>query len=279
MMITKMTQRNTVAEIKEFLTKISRSKALKADKKAYQQLVLLKEAIDNGEKPSKKELLNVADLCFATVAAAQEKKPVKKAEVSKESSLKKKPAKKAPAKKAEPKAETKEEPKKSPAKKTTAKKTATKKTTAKAEPNKTTKKATPKFSFPKQFKDEDGNIYDRADDLEDIKAIRESAENGDDLVIAFHWTKDLLKQQDSNNNNLYGGFTIPKSKCPKGFTNDLDLCTVLYVGSEIPYVLSVSNYTEMERKLTSQYIKKSRKDGGGRKAYFLDYEFYRVTES
>ena len=275
----KITMRNTVAEIQNATGAIMKAhpEFMKDTKsKAFKLMAEISKKLEAKKRVTKKEWFDVYSEALVMQAAAEEKP---KKTVKKESSLKKKPAKKAPAKKAEPKAETKEEPKKSPAKKTTAKKTATKKTTAKAEPNKTTKKATPKFSFPKQFKDEDGNIYDRADDLEDIKAIRESAENGDDLVIAFHWTKDLLKQQDSNNNNLYGGFTIPKSKCPKGFTNDLDLCTVLYVGSEIPYVLSVSNYTEMERKLTSQYIKKSRKDGGGRKAYFLDYEFYRVTES
>ena len=235
MTIAKVTNKNTVAEIRAELTKLARAKVVKADAGCVEQFRLLKEATDNGHKPTKKELLALFNRCFTVVAAAEEakKSAPKEAAPAKESSLKKKPAKgstKSSEKAEEPKktAKAKEEPKK---------------TAPKGKQKAEAPKKPVEPTFPDEVVDADGSKYLLAKELNSYEAIKEAADNEEEIVIATHWTPAMLKTGQYGNGQI-----TKKSLLPKKFTNDLDLLPVLYVcdGKITSNVIAISMYTECE---------------------------------
>lgn len=262
----KMTMKNTVAEIKEFLSNSSVLKSVKADKDLFARMLYTSKALKSGEKVAKKDLLDLATDVFTVVAAAEEAKNTKKkgglapdekkpeAKPEKESSLKKKPSK-GKATDEPKKSEKAEEPKKG-ADKSKSKKTED--TKPKNSPKKEEKKQQPpkeekpkKFSFPEEFEDEDGIKYTLDEDLNSYEAIKEAIDNEEEIVIATHWTEAMLKT------GLYGnGQITKKSDMPKAFVEELDLLQVIYVAENLPNVITVSMYTECEYWFAGSDFKK-----------------------
>lgn len=263
----KMTMKNTVAEIKEFLSNSSVLKPVKADKDLFARMLYTSKALKSGEKVAKKDLLDLATDVFTVVAAAEEAKNTKKkgglapdekkkpeAKPEKESSLKKKPSKADKPTDEPKKSEKAEEPKKG-ADKSKSKKTED--TKPKNSPKKEEKKQPPKeekpkkFSFPKEFEDEDGIKYTLDEDLNSYEAIRQAVFDEEEIVIATHWTEAMLKT------GLYGnGQITKKSDMPKAFVEELDLLQVIYVAENLPNVITVSMYTECEYWFAGSDFKK-----------------------
>lgn len=268
----KITMRNTVAEIQKATSAIMKAhpEFMKDTKsKVFYLMLEISKKLEAKKRVTKKEWFDVYSEALVMKAAAEEK-PKKNAK--KESSLKRKPSKKGATK-----AEAKEEPKKTTKKqvtKNTSKKGSTKNAPKKGEESKkeVKKPATKKFTFPESFVDKDGAKYTRADDIENYEDAF-NAYNESNLVIAFHWTPQLLKEAP------YSVHIVPKSRVPKKFENDLDLAYVVYAGDREKYLCSVSMYTDANFNVFGKFIKKSRANGGGRKASWLEYEIYRVEEA
>lgn len=257
----KMTTRNTVKEIKEFLVSSSKTSAVKANKDLIARMKYTSDALSKGEKVAKKDLLDLASDCFTVMVEATEKqeKPVQPV---KESSLKKKPNKK-----------EKAEEKPAPEKKKAQPKKETKKTTKKPAEK---KKEEPKFSFPKEFEDEDGVKYTLASDLTNIDELREAFANDDELVFAVHWTPAMLKYRNEEEDIGYGLGQLSKKQVPKKFDNDLDLLSVLFIGDRTDVILTVSMYTEAMYYWNNSDLKQTKTC---RKAPGLDFEVYRAEDT
>lgn len=250
-------------DLASFLGKASATKSVKADKDLFARMKYTSKAIKNGEKVAKKDLLELASDCLTVMAAAETKPEELKKAPEKESSLKKKPSKGA---KEEPKVESKP----SKPSKNGKKSEETKPEPKKSEPK---EKSTPKpkaFSFPKEFEDEDGIKYVLAEDITDIDSLRKAIEADEDLVIASHWTEQMLKD------GSYSLGQLPKKAIPKRFEYDLDLNTVLYVGDISNNVLTVSMYTEALYYWSASSLKQTK---NGRKGVNIMYELYRVVEN
>lgn len=265
----KMTMKNTVEEIKVVLGDVAGT-VKKLDKDLFKRFVEANKKLNANERVPKKDLLALVNEAIEVIDKAEKATPKKEASVKPAASK----SKKAPAKKAAP---AKKEAKKTPAKKSATKETASskkkapaKKSPAKKASKKVAKETAPKLDdmFPKTFEDESG-VYTRADDIKDLNDLREALENDEDIFTAAYLTPEFLKNFD------YGAGQLPKSKVPKKFNRNLDLCAVVFAGENIPNFITVSTYTEVSYWWKGSSLKQTAK---GRKATHFMYEVYRYEE-
>jgi len=122
-------------------------------------------------------------------------------------------------------------------------------------------------SFPDSLTVGD-STYTKADDLTDLAKIREAIENGETIVFAYYWSKEMLRTTD------YFGRLLGQ---PKSFDNDLDLCTAIYVSDENVVSYQVSMYTEAVYSIIPDDFKTAK--DGLKVAGHLYFEVYRETEA
>ena len=241
----------------------------KVDKNVYDQMVYTSKALKKDEKSvTKKDLSDLLKEVmrvlgdkfidpFVTPAVAEEKKPVKaetpasvkKTTTKKESSLKTtKKTKEAPV-------EKQEAPKTEPAKKVE----------KPAEKEETPSKRYPvkESDFPVSLTIE-GETYQKALDLQDMKSIYKALEDNTELVIAFYWNKRQIQQFG------YFGEQLPH---PKSFPDNLDLATVIYVSDAFKVAYAVSMYTEVSYRVLP--IEVPTFEDGVRFSNGIEYEIYR----
>lgn len=88
--------------------------------------------------------------------------------------------------------------------------------------------------FPNSLKFDDTN-YELARDITSMEDLYEALESNEEIVFAFYYNKKMLRQAPY----FYDMFGRPK-----GFENDLDLATTIYVSDERRIAYHISLYTE-----------------------------------
>ena len=90
------------------------------------------------------------------------------------------------------------------------------------------------YSFPETFEVE-GTKYTLAPDITSMEDLYKAVENDEDIVLAFLYTKKMLKEAPYFYNML---------GTPKSFPHDLDLADTIYVSEEFKIAYLISKYTE-----------------------------------
>ena len=237
----------------------------KVDKSVYDQMVYTSRALKKDEKSVTKK--DLADLLkevmkvlgdkfidpFKVPAVAETKAPEKVSDTAKttkkESSLKKTAVatKVAPKTEGKPVAEVK---KPAPVKK--------------VEPREHSRYLAQIEDFPEVLKIE-GEEFERADDIKNMKSVYEALEKDTELVFAFYWNARQIKQF-----NYFDG----QVECPKSFKDNLDLCTVIYASDAFKVAYAVSMYTEACYRVLPSEIP-TYEDTNVRLSNGIDFNIYR----
>lgn len=237
----------------------------KVNKNVYDQMVYTSKALKKDEKSvTKKDLSDLLKEVmrvlgdkfidpFVTPAVAEEKKPVVKADTPapvKKTTTKKESSLKTTKKTKEAPVEKQEAPKTEPAKKD--------------DPKESPKYLAKGNDFPDSLTIE-GETYQKASDLQDMKSIYKALEDNTELVFAFYWNRRQIVQF------RYFDEQLP---CPKSFPDNLDLCTLIYASDAFKVAYAVSMYTEVNYRILPVEVP-TFEDSGVRISNGMEYEIYR----
>lgn len=259
----KITTKTTKEQLKNFLG--ANVKAVKKmDKDLFDQIAYAdKIAKTDDSKVTRKDLMDLAravmkllgDKCVEP-ALAQEAPATPVAENSVKKLTKKKTTK-------EP---VEEEPKEEPKKKVTSKtSTKPKKESVKVKEGTDKPQITPLAEmFPEVLTVGDAE-YKIARDIKNMDDLYEAFSKDENIVLAFYWSKRLLKQFGYGDGSL---------KAPSSFEQDLDVTSCIYVSDEKLVSYHISMYTEALYQVMPDAIEEI---DGCRYSNGIEYQIYRAV--
>lgn len=278
----KITAKTSKETLKTFLG-LNAKLVKEQDKDLFDRLVYADKMLRKDEsKVQRNDLVTLAkevikllgDQCVEPQAKTTEA-PQPKAENSVKKTLKgskKAPAKETPAETEETKEEApaEQEAPKAPAKKkggVTKMKTPKKESVKPVEGTDNSDRKTPLAEMFPEVLEIGNKKYTVARDIKNMDDLYEAYNGEQEIVLAFYWSKRLLKQFS------YGDGSLP---APKSFEQDLDVTSCMYVSDEKTVSYHLSIYTEALYQVMPDAIPE---ENGCRYSNGIEFQIYReVTE-